>query len=144
MFRKRVSVVKSLMVIGKLSILLVSSNCLAADIYNPKFFEYRGSDAAFGQVINVTFGWLRVLDPEQRAQHTQAITHALHYAENGQDVKWWQGDAFGYARVVMTWPSGSGYCRRLQTYAVAYNVERSISGTACYSNSTGSWRWIQE
>lgn len=132
------------MVVGKLSILLACSPAIAEDIYNPKFFQYEGSGLIIRDLIDISLGWFKRLDDNQKAKHAEAITHSLLYTENGQSVTWYQGNASGMARVVMTWPTGSGYCRRLHTQVIAFNTERTLAATACYHNSSGKWRWAIE
>jgi len=131
------------MVVGKLSILVAINSATAGTISNPKFFDYQGGTFA-NRLANVTFGLFRKLDNEQSDAYTQAITHSVMYAENGQRVDWSRGDASGYAVPVMTWPSGDGYCRRIHTQILAFNMAKNLSQTACYSNASRNWRWISE
>jgi surface antigen len=142
MFKEKASAVKGWMVLGKLLILL-SSPAQAADINNPRFFDYRGGPA-LGELISVSFGWFRTLDDNQKSAYYQSITHAVMYAENGQKVEWYQGDASGYTLPVMTWPNGSGYCRRMYIQAIAYNTERTMQKTACFNNTNTKWQWMRE
>lgn len=116
---------------------------LAANIDNPRFFDYRGGPVA-SELLNVAFGWFKTLDDEQKSAYYQSITHAVMYAENGQKVEWFQGNASGYSLPVMTWPNGNGYCRRIYIQAIAYNTERTMHRTACHSNSSGRWQWIND
>lgn len=122
---------------------VVCSTAHASDLRNPRFFEYRGGPA-INELIQTTFGWFRTLDDDQKASYSQAITHALMVAENGQAVEWYKSNASGIAVPVMTWPSSSGYCRRLHIQTIAYNVEKTISRTACYSNASRDWQWYRE
>jgi len=144
MFNAKELVVKGLTVVGRLLILwAVSSTVYASDLRNPRFFEYRGGPP-IEELIQTTFGWFRTLDDEQKASYSQAVTHALMVAENGQTVEWYKSNASGIAIPVMTWPSSSGYCRRLHIQTIAYNVEKTISRTACYNNSSRNWQWYRE
>lgn len=144
MFNAKELVVKSLTAVGRLLILwVVCSTAHASDLRNPRFFEYRGGPA-INELIQTTFGWFRTLDDDQKASYSQAITHALMVAENGQAVEWYKSNASGIAVPVMTWPSSSGYCRRLHIQTIAYNVEKTISRTACYSNASRDWQWFRE
>lgn len=143
MFNVKVLAVKSLMVVGKLSILVAINSASADTITNPKFFEYSGSSFA-NRLATVTFGWFRKLDDDQSDAYQQAITHAVMYAENGNRVNWSRGDASGYAVPVMTWPTGSGFCRRIHTQIIAFNIVKNLSQTACFSNATSNWRWMAE
>jgi surface antigen len=142
MFKGAASVAKGWTVLGKLLILLTSTPVLATDINNPKFFDYRNGPPV-GELINIAFGWFKTLDNDQKSAYYQSITHAVMYAENGQKVEWYQGNASGYALPVMTWPNGSGYCRRMYIQAIAYNTERIMHRTACFNNNT-KWQWTRE
>ncbi len=144
MFNAKALVVNGLTVVGKLlTLLVVSSSVYASELTNPRFYDYRGGPA-INEIIQTTFGWFRTLDDEQKASYSQAITHALMVAENGQVVEWYKSDASGIAVPVMTWPSSSGYCRRLHIQTIAYNIEKTISRTACYSNASRNWQWYRE
>ncbi len=142
MFKEKVSAVKGLMVLGKLLILL-NNPVQANGIDNPRFFDYRGGPMV-SELINVSFGWFKTLDNDQKSAYYQSITHAVMYAENGQKVEWYQGNASGYTVPVMTWPNGSGYCRRMYIQAIAYNTERTMQRTACFSNPNSKWQWMRE
>lgn len=130
------------MVVGKLLILLSSSVAVADTIDDPKFFSYRGGNFT-NQLVDFSFGWFKTLDSAQKAVYNQSITHAIMFSENGQTVRWYEGDASGEATPVATWPTGSGYCRRLHIQAIAYNTEKTMSATACYTNASSDWRWVR-
>lgn len=130
------------MVVGKLLILLSLSNyAVASDLENPRFFEYRSGGFA-NRLLDISFGWFKTLDDEQKSAYYQSITHALEYAENGQSVEWYKNDASGVTTPVMTWPTGTGYCRHIQIEAIAYNTRKVKSATACFDNASSNWRWI--
>ena len=143
MFREKVSAAKSLMVLGKLLILLVINPAQASDIDDPKFFSYRSGNL-HSSLLDLTFGWFKTLDRDQKAAYHQSITHAVMFAENGQSVQWFKGDASGFGMPVMTWPTGSGYCRRIYIQAIAYNTEKNMAKTGCFDNPSTEWRWIGE
>jgi surface antigen len=131
------------MVIGKLLILGVINTAVADTVANPQFFDYSSNKFA-NRLAAVTFGWFNKLDDDQSSDYTQSITHAVMYAENGNKVEWYRGDASGYTVPVMTWPNGSGYCRRIHTEIVAFNMVKNLSQTACFSNADNTWRWVNE
>jgi len=131
------------MAVGKLSILAAISTASAQDMNTPRFFEYRGGSFT-NQLVDVSFGWFRTLKGEQKDAYMQSITHAVMFAETGQAVQWYKGDASGVAVPVVTWPTGSGYCRRIHTQIVAYNIVKDLSQTACFSNASRNWRWVRE
>jgi len=143
MFNAKVSAVKSLMVVGKLLTLLAISPAHAADVSEPRFFEYR-SGGFTNRLVDMTFGWFKTLDREQKESYHSTIHHAVMMAENGQRVTWYKNDASGYAVPVMTWPTGNGYCRRIHIQAIAHGIEKTMSATACFDNAHTNWRWIRE
>ena len=129
------------MVAGKLLTLLVTSPALANDLNNPRFFEYRSGNFV-NQIMTLSFGWFKTLDDEQKSAYDQSLYHALMSAENGEKVSWYRNDASGYAVPVVTWPTGSGYCRRMHIQAIAYGMEKTMTATACYDNAYDNWRWV--
>lgn len=140
MFNAKVSAVKSWTAVGKLLILLAVSFNASAEVANPKFFEYRAG-GFINRLSDQSFGWFKTLDSEQKAAYTQSISHAVMYAENGQEVSWYMNDASGVAVPVMTFPVNDGYCRRMHIQTIAYNMQKTVSATACFSNSSNYWQW---
>jgi len=143
MSNAKVSAVKSLMAVGKLSILLAASPVSADSINDPRFFEYRGGSFV-NRLADISFGWFKRLDSQEIEAYQQSLTHAVMMAENGQKVVWYKNNASGYSVPVMTWPTGSGYCRRIHIHAVAHNMEKSMSATACFDNAHENWRWVSD
>jgi surface antigen len=141
MFNAKASAVRNLMVAGKLLTLLATSPALANELENPRFFEYRSSGFV-NQIVTLTFGWFKTLDEDQKSAYDQSLYHAVMSAENGEKVSWYRNDASGYAVPVMTWPTGSGYCRRMHIQAIAYGMEKTMTATACYDNAHDNWRWV--
>jgi surface antigen len=131
------------MVVGKLLILLSGSAAYADTLDNPKFYSYSGTEFV-NRLADITFGWFKSLDPDQLAEYNQAITHAVMFAENGQRVSWYRKDASGFAVPVHTWPTGSGYCRRIHIETIAFNQKKTKTATACFSNSSDKWRWVSD
>lgn len=129
------------MVVGKLLMLLAASPVYA--VQDPKFFDYKSS-TVIGRFLDMSFGWFKTLDEEQKSAYHQSIVHALMYAENGQAVTWYKNDASGVSVPVMTWPTGSGYCRRLHIQAIAHGVQKDLSTTACFDNAHSNWTWMRQ
>lgn len=129
------------MVAGKLSILLAISPALSADISDPRFFEYRSGNFS-NNLIELTFGWFRTLDDDQKEHYYRSLMHAVMAAENGEKVSWYKRNASGYAIPVHTWPTGSGYCRRIHIQAIAHGTEKTMAATACFDNAQDNWRWV--
>ena len=128
------------MVVGKCLILTASNPALANDIEEPKFFNYR-SGGFTNRLADLSFGWFKTLDDDQKLAYNQALTHALLYADNGQAVKWYKNDASGFAMPAATWPSSAGYCRRIYVQAIAYGVEKTFKATACFNEVDNRWTW---
>ena len=118
----------------------VSLNAPAVEADNPRFFEYR-SGGFTNRLIDFSFGWFKTLNNEQKESYHSAVNHAVMYADNGQPVQWYQGNASGYAVPVMTWPIGNGYCRRMHIQAIAYGVEKTMAATACLDDINNRWQW---
>ncbi len=131
------------MVVGKLSVLLATNTALANDLNEPRFFEYRAGGFT-NRLGDLSFGWFKTLDDDQKESYQQSLSHAVMMAENGQKVSWYKRDASGYAVPVMTWPTGNGYCRRVHVQAIAYSTEKTMTATACFDNAHTNWRWIRE
>ena len=142
MFNEKVSAAKSLMVLGKLLILICSTPVLADSINNPRFFEYNGSNFT-NRLAEVTFGWFRTLDDDQMEQYQQSLVHAVLVADNGKAVSWYKRDASGTATPVMTWPNGDWYCRRVYVSVIAYSTQKNMTATACFNYAHSNWRWIE-
>lgn len=134
------SVANYLTAVGKLLILTVASSVWAADIEDPKFFNY-SSGSFVNQLATVYFGWFKTLDHDEKLAYNQAITHAVLYSNNGETVRWYKDYAFGSATPSVTWPSGSGYCRRVYIQVTAYGVEKNFKATACLNEADNRWTW---
>jgi surface antigen len=130
------------MVVGKLLILFANPT-LANDLQEPRFFEYRNG-SIFNNVVDISFGWFKTLEPDEKDAYHQALTHAVNHAENGEKVSWYRGQASGVAVPVMTWPSGAGYCRKMHIQTIAYNTQKHISATACYDEPQNRWIWYSD
>lgn len=142
MFNVKASAAKSWTVLGKLLIPLVISFPVYA-YENPRFFEYR-SNTTMGQLLEFSFGWFKTLSDSQKDAYHQSVAHAVMYAENGQRVNWYREDASGYTVPVVTWPTGSGYCRRIYIEVIAYNMRKHNTLNACYDNAHDNWRWSKQ
>ena len=139
------------MVVGKLLILLSGSIVFtvitgvavaeSAGPVSPTFYSYSGGTFV-NRIAEMSFGYFRTLDDQQKEAYYSALTHAVMYTDNGNSVQWYQGDASGYAVPVFTWPTGSGYCRRIHIQTIAYNREKTQTATACYDNAHSNWRWV--
>jgi len=142
MFNAKALVAKSLTVLGKLLIpVVINTSAMAYE--NTRFFDYR-SNTPVGQLVELSFGWFKKLNDNQKDAYYQSIAHAVMYAENGQKVDWYRENASGFTVPVVTWPTGSGYCRRIYLEVIAYNTVRHNRLNACYNNSSDSWSWTPD
>jgi surface antigen len=121
--------------------MVISTSTLAYE--NPRFFDYR-SGTPVGSFLELSFGWFKTLSDNQKDAYYQSIAHAVMYAENGQRVNWYREDASGFSVPVVTWPTGTGYCRRIYIEVIAYGVVKQKRLNACYDNSSSNWRWTPD
>jgi len=128
------------MVVGKLLILTASNPVYANEIENPRFFNYRSGEWT-NRLVDLSFGWFKTLDDEQKLAYNQAITHAVLFSNDGEIVRWYKKNASGMAVSSATWPSGAGYCRRVYIQAIAYNIEKTMKATACLNEADNRWTW---
>lgn len=131
------------MVVGKLLILANINLASANNINDPRFFEYKSGDLP-SRLLELSFGWFKTLDNQQRIAYYSSINHAVMFAENGQTVTWYENNASGRSTPVMTWPTGSGYCRRIHVQVIAYSTEKTMAATACFDNAHENWRWATD
>jgi hypothetical protein len=137
MFNAKVLAVKSLMVLGKLLILL------NGNIAHAETFSYESHEFA-NHLKAPTFGFFNSLNVDQLLSYDQAVFHAVQYAENGQAVSWYKQDASGKAIPVHTWPTGNGFCRRLHIETIAFNARKIQTTTVCFRNSSNQWVWVSD
>lgn len=110
------------------------------NIENPRFFEY--SNGPFlDQVLNLSFGWFKTLDRDQKKAYHSSLAIALEQGNPGQIVKWYENDASGYVRVVWILPDTIGYCKRLHIEAIAYSTRKNFQVTACFNEVDNRWTW---
>jgi hypothetical protein len=112
------------------------------DIENPRFFDY-SSGSFEQQIFNLSFGWFKTLDKEQRKAYLSSLVLALEEANPGQYVKWYESNASGSVRVAWILPDSMGYCKRLHIEAIAYNTRKNYQVTACFNGVDNRWRWYQ-
>lgn len=125
-----------MLLVGNMS----SVNAQTIDIVNPKFFENVNGSLA-DKVLNVSFGWFKSLDDEQKRAYHSSIAIALEEANPGQYVKWYENNASGTVRVAWLLPDSIGYCKRLHIEAIAYSTQKNFQVTACFNDVDKRWRW---
>ncbi|MCA1806809.1 MAG: hypothetical protein LC687_02935 [Actinobacteria bacterium] len=133
---KRVCIIVALLI-------AISSPLYASDVNNPTFYSYSGGSFT-NRLVNMSFGFFRKLNNYQLEAYNQAVSHAVMMADNGERVQWYQGDASGFAMPVYTYPTHSGgYCRQIHIQVIAYNMEKTLSETACLNASNNNWQWVR-
>jgi len=132
------------MALGKSLILtlVISVSSTADALQNPRFTFT--ADTFTNGIGNVVFSWFRTLDDKELAAYHSSVMQALFVAENGERVVWYQGTASGEARPLATWPTGSGYCRRIEIGVTDYDQTKNFSRTACKQNGLNSWTWYSD
>ena len=105
------------------------------------FFHYEASKFE-NRLAPPSFGLFKRLSTAQSEKYLESASHALSAAENGERVAWMVGDASGYAVPVLTWPTGTGFCRRLHISIRAFGEQRVRSETACLDAVHNQWRWV--
>ena len=144
MFNAKASAVNVLTAVGKyLTLILFSTSIHAGSLSDPSFFQYE-SGSFTNRVGAIAFGWFKRLDDNEKHAYYSAINHAVFYADNGEQVNWSQGKAWGLAMPVVSWSTGAGYCRKVHIQASKYNVTKTMSRTACYQNGTDNWTWYAD
>lgn len=128
------------MLIFVIIIIMISSIANAAGVNSPTFYDYSGGKFV-NRLVSSSFGFFRTLNDNEADAFYQAVTHAVMYADTGEQVQWFRGRASGTATPVFTWPVNNGYCRRVHIQTFAYNRERTQVATACFSGET--WRWVR-
>lgn len=84
------------------------------------------------------------MNSQDNVKYQSSIHHALMFAENGEKVIWYGSEATGMAVPVITYPAGSGYCRKIYIQATAHNVTKTMDATACFDNGSGAWTWVEK
>jgi surface antigen len=128
------------LLVGKL-LILAAISVSASEITDPRFFEFRSGNWS-NNIGVIAFGWFKKLTPVQQEAYQQSLIMAVEAADNGQRVNWYKDNASGSATPVHTWPTGSGWCRRIHINVIAHNLEKNMQRTACYNNAHDNWQWM--
>ena len=138
MFKEGLSVAKKWMAVGTF-FLAVSVGEAQAQSWHSGRTVIRSDSifTIFGSVIDHVNNKLL---PEVISSHEAAFWHAVNNAENGQITRWDTGDSNGSVMVIMTHPSNSGYCRRVESSIVqAGGAPKSFIDNVCYSDTSKDW-----
>lgn len=105
---------------------------------------YLETSTSVATVVNL-FRWSSAkLPKEDQLKQEQAVFYALDNLEEGQVTKWYnaKNGSQGAVKVVMTYPSGSGFCRVLLSQITYKNKTRDFKETACI-NHLRTWKFIR-
>lgn len=125
------------------AMLLVMNTSIKAntiDIENPKFNSYSNGDL-LEQIINVSFGWFKGLDSEQKAAYYSTLILALEEAQPGQYARWYKNNASGTVRVAWQYPKNGSLCKRLHISLIAHDSQKDMQTTACFNDIDNRWHW---
>lgn len=136
---------KKWMALTKLCLILACSSSLAQSWDYPRPRQVPG-DSVFG----FTYHMSRLLESRMSKidlqYHSLAAYHALNNAENGELVEWFndKDNSLGKIRVVYTWPSSDGWCRRLHSWVNSQRTVFTYEDTACYNTTRNTWNFIDK
>jgi surface antigen len=99
---------------------------------------------AFAYNMSIYYG--SRLSKMDNAFHSQAVYHALNSLDNGETVEWYndRGNSYGKARIVYTIPGSGTICRRIHSLVRVGDRENNYEDTACYSNNTNTWTFVDK
>lgn len=117
-----------------------TTNAQVINIDNPRFYNDVNGPAA-RQIFNVSFGWFKTLDDEQKSAYYSTIAIALDEVQPGQFVRWYKNDASGFVRVAWQIPRDGSVCKRLHLETIAHGVRKNTQATACFNEVDNTWTW---
>ena len=123
-----------------LLVMSTSTNANTVNIENPKFYE-NVSGSMLERIINVSFGWFKGFDNEQKIAYYSSLILALEEVQPGQFSRWYKNNASGVVRVVWQYPRNGYLCKRLHVSLIAYDTEKNIQTTACFNGTDNRWEW---
>lgn len=125
-----------------LLVMSTSVNAQTISISNPRFVnEVNGS--YLRQVLNLSFGWFKTLDNEQKEAYYSSMIVALEEAQPGQSARWYRNNASGTIRVAWQEPRNGSVCKRLHISIIAYDTQKNMQTTACFNDVDNDWTWFQ-
>ena len=117
-----------------------SSNAQTINIENPKFYESTNG-SLLDQIIDVSFGWFKGLDSEQKTAYYSSLILALEEVQPGQFARWYKNNASGTVRVAWQYPKNGVMCKRLHIHLIAHDAEKNMQTTACFNEVDNRWHW---
>ena len=123
-----------------LLVMNTSTKAQTINIENPKFYaDTHGS--ILEEVINVSFGWFKGLDADQKAAYYSSLILALEEVQPGQFSRWYKNNASGTVRVAWQFPRNGTLCKRLHVSVIAYDMQKNLQTTACFNEVDNRWHW---
>ena len=116
------------------------SNAQTINIENPKFYESTNG-SLLNQIIDVSFGWFKGLDSEQKTAYYSSLILALEEVQPGQFARWYKNNASGTVRVAWQYPKNGVMCKRLHIHLIAHDAEKNMQTTACFNEVDNRWHW---
>lgn len=118
-----------------------SINAQTINIENPRFYNELHGGNTLHHILNISFGWFKTLDKEQKEAYHSSIVVALEEAQPGQFARWYKNDASGVVRVAWQEPRNGSICKRLHISLIAYSTVKEVQSTACFNEVDNRWSW---
>lgn len=107
---------------------LIANTAIAQE--EPRFFEARGRNDSV-RFVQMTFGYFRTLDDEQKRKYNGSINFAVERLNAGETVNWYENNASGTVTVLYVENLTAGYCKTMLIQAIAYGVEKRMTAKGC-------------
>ena len=147
--------VKNSMVVGKLSIILISLLLISCGTatnnkYNSKsaYLSTENTYYSGTHAVILASNFLKYkffsLSKEDKKKQQQAIFYALDNLSEGEIIRWHNNDSnsWGRIKVVSSYPHGSGYCRVIFSQISKKGKIRDFKETACKDVAYDGWLFI--
>jgi len=123
-----------------LLVMNTSTNAQTINIENPKFYT-ETNGPWLEQILNVSFGWFKGLDADQKDAYYSSLILALEEVQPGQFSRWYKNNASGTVRVAWQFPRNGTLCKRLHVSVIAHNMQKNLQTTACFNEVDNRWHW---
>jgi len=121
--------VKIAQVVGIVFLILFGSGCTST-VHKPTSSDVRLS-------------WWNNLDSNEKRANYEAVMFALDTLGPGEEMRWDEGNAFGYVKVFTGYQHGDGFCKMLSVHIERKGDSKSINETACRSfTGNKTWRFV--
>jgi hypothetical protein len=117
-----------------------STNAQTINIENPKFYP-ETNGPLLEQILNISFGWFKGLDADQKDAYYSSLILALEEVQPGQFSRWYKNNASGTVRVAWQFPRNGALCKRLHVSVIAHNMQKNLQTTACFNEVDNRWHW---